>query len=330
MTTQSATPVSLITGFLGAGKTTLLKHLLEADHGVRLGVIVNDFGAINIDAELIREVQGEAQMVRLTNGCICCSVRGDLLETVVQLAAQTDAPDQIIIEASGISDPSQLTQTFTLPELAHIARLDSVAAVVDAAEFGALRDGNAELACQQIKEADLVLMNKTDLITRAEWVSVRERIAGLAPDAVVLETRYCNISPELLLGTVAESKQIHTWRREHVAQDGCGHHDHHSLYETFSWEQDAPFDLKKLRDALDRMPVTILRVKGFVHLVQAPQECCTLHRVGRRASLTRGGPWVEAPRTRLVFIAEGRPGIREEVYSLLQDAFSDEVRELCP
>src|SRR5688572_19939366 len=162
--TSRVTPVTLVAGFLGAGKTTLVKHLLQADHGLNLGVVVNDFGSINIDGDLIREVQGETQTVRLTNGCICCSIRGDLLETVVQLTAQPDAPQHIVVEASGVSDPLQLVQTFMLPELVPITRLDGVIAVADAAEIAVtLQGGSAELASRQISAADLVVMNKIDL-----------------------------------------------------------------------------------------------------------------------------------------------------------------------
>lgn len=322
--TSRVTPVTLVTGFLGAGKTTLLKHLLQADHGLELGIVVNDFGSINIDADLIREVQGETQTVRLTNGCICCSIRGDLLETVVQLTAQPDAPQHIVVEASGVSDPLQLVQTFMLPELAPITRLDGVITVADAAELGVTLEGaSAELASRQIAAADLVVMNKIDLVPDAQRSAIRAGIEGLASGARVLETRYCSVPVAVLLdapiGTGAG--QLHAQTRG--ASSSVHAHDHHSSYESFSWEHDAALDAQKLRDVLDRVPGSILRAKGFVYVVQAPHERTVLHTVGRRSSLTRGGPWPDKAGTRLVFIGEASPGVRKQVSDLLASAIAD-------
>jgi G3E family GTPase len=124
-------PITLLTGFLGAGKTTLLNHILHADHGLRIAVLVNDFGAINIDAQLVVGVAGD-DVVNLANGCICCSIRGDLLREVLRLVDRDDPPEYIIIEPSGVSDPVAVAQTFLLPELRPVLRLDSIIAVVDA------------------------------------------------------------------------------------------------------------------------------------------------------------------------------------------------------
>jgi G3E family GTPase len=320
---RPATPVTLVTGFLGAGKTTLLKHLLQNSGGLRLGVVVNDFGAINVDAELIREVQGETQTVRLTNGCICCSIRGDLLETVVQLTAQSDPPQHIVVEASGVSDPLQLVQTFRLPELAPITRLDGVIGVADAAGLlDTLKGESAGLASRQIAGADLVVMNKLDLVSDAQRAAVNAATVRLAPDARVLEARYCSIPVEVLLDTGVQLRSrcrgdgLSTATAAACAAD----HDHHSAYEAFSWEHASAIDANDLRKALDKLPPAVLRAKGFVYAVQAPRERTLLQTIGRRSSLTRAGPWQEPPCTRLVFIGMAVAGLREQVCSLLDSA----------
>lgn len=325
--TRQATPVTLVTGFLGAGKTTLLKHLLQSSLGLKLGVVVNDFGAINIDAELIREVQGETQTVRLTNGCICCSIRGDLLETVVQLTAQPDPPQHIIVEASGVSDPLQLVQTFRLSELAPITRLDGVIAVADAAGLlDTLEGESAELASRQIAAADLVVMNKIDLVSQAQRAAVEAATERLAPDARVLEARYCSVPVEVLLDTRVHPRTGEGCNRLSAKAGACGPgHDHHTTYEAFSWEHAAAIDANELRKALDRLPPAVLRAKGFVYVVQAPGERTVLHTVGRRSSLTRGGPWLEPPCTQLVFIGMAKPGLREQVRALLDSAITEDV-----
>ncbi|MGQ9813653.1 MAG: CobW family GTP-binding protein, partial [Candidatus Roseilinea sp.] len=124
--------VSIISGFLGAGKTTLLNHILRSNHGLRIAVLVNDFGAINIDAQLVAEARGDEDIISLENGCICCSIRGDLLAAVARLLNRQPAPQHIIVETSGVSDPIAVVQTFMLPQLAGFFELDAILLVIDA------------------------------------------------------------------------------------------------------------------------------------------------------------------------------------------------------
>lgn len=154
-------PITVLSGFLGAGKTTLLNRILNADHGLRIAVLVNDFGAINIDAQLVVGVS-DGEMVNLANGCICCTIRDDLLREVLRLLDLPIPPEYIIVETSGVSDPLSVAQTFQLPALRERLFLDSIIAVMDAEQFSELKGKNALLAYEQLTVADIIVINKVD------------------------------------------------------------------------------------------------------------------------------------------------------------------------
>lgn len=184
------------------------------------------------------------------------------------------------------------------------------------------------LTLARISAADLVVMNKIDLVSDAQRFAIRAEIERRASGARVVETRYCSIPVAVLLGAFAETGAGQLRAQERGMPASAHAHDHHSTYQTFSWEHSAALDAERLRDALDRMPASILRAKGFVYVVQVPGERAVLHTVGRRSSLTRGGSWPEQPRTRLVFIGEASPGIREQVSALLESAIADRFPSL--
>ena len=159
-------PITVVAGFLGAGKTTLLNHILQGEHGQRIAVLVNDFGAINIDAELITEI-GDG-MVNLANGCICCSIRSDLIGAVLKIASLPERPEHILIEASGVADPARIVTSFLEPQIWASVQLDGVVTVVDAEQVLALPDEEARLARAQVAAGDLVVLNKIDLVDAAD------------------------------------------------------------------------------------------------------------------------------------------------------------------
>ena len=157
-------PVTLLTGFLGAGKTTLLNRILNGQHGLRVGVLINDFGAINIDAELVDGV--EENTISLTNGCVCCEIRDDLVNSLEQLLTREDAIDYVLLEASGVADPEGIVMTFLDQKYEKLLRLDSITCIVDA-EAVFTHGDNAELSTlkmRQIGFADMVVLNKVDLV----------------------------------------------------------------------------------------------------------------------------------------------------------------------
>lgn len=317
-------PVTILTGFLGAGKTTLLNHLLHGEHGLRVAVMVNDFGAVNIDSQLIVGVKDE-DTVNLSNGCICCTIRGDLLNAAVQLANRTDRPDFLIVEASGVADPVGIVTTFASELARGHFLLDSVLTVVDAEQalehilsreatrkkFGAKIEDilytffpskQAELYENQIRTADLVTLNKTDLLDADSLNAVRDWLKDIHPNARRFETTFGRIPLELAIGVgrfdpaqiKSEARDVHV--HEAGAESDHDHHhehDHSLVFQTWSFTSHKPFDLKKLRQALITLPPSIYRAKGTVYLADYPDNRDVLHVAGRRIRLAVGDAWAE-------------------------------------
>src|SRR5262245_49249437 len=170
-------PVTNFTGFLCARKTTLLNNLLHADHGLRIAVLVNDFGAINIDTELIVGVEGET--VSLSNGCICCTIRDDLLMETLKLLKRPEPPEYVVVETSGVSDPMAVAMTFLMPELQPYVTVDSILTIVDSEQLFTLDDANMQVAMGQIDVADIVVLNKVDRVQPKQLAEVKGKIAGM-------------------------------------------------------------------------------------------------------------------------------------------------------
>src|SRR5512145_243499 len=192
-------PVTLLTGFLGAGKTTLLNRILNGQHGLRVGVLVNDFGAINIDAELVEGV--EENTIRLSNGCVCCEVRDDLVSSLEQFLTRTEAVEYVILEASGVADPEGIVMTFLNQRYERLLRLDSITCLVDAE--GIFADGDNErlnmLKMRQIGFADLVVLNKVDLVGPQHIEVVKEWIDHHLRRIRIIEATRCDVPLEILL-----------------------------------------------------------------------------------------------------------------------------------
>ncbi len=196
-------PITLITGFLGAGKTTLLNRILNGEHGLRVAVLVNDFGSVNIDSELIVGVQGET--ISLSNGCICCTIRDDLLEAVLQLVTQDNAPQYVVIETSGVSDPFAVAQTFLLPAVKPFVRVDGIITVVDAEQIRDLNGEQELLAMDQISAADILVLNKVDLVTPEQREGVKSWMRDIVPNARILG----NHARRCAAGAVAVDRRIY-------------------------------------------------------------------------------------------------------------------------
>ena len=292
-------PITILTGFLGAGKTTVLNHLLHADHGLKIAVLVNDFGAINIDSQLITAVDGDT--VSLANGCICCTIRGDLLKATTDLLNRPDAPEYIIIETSGVSDPLEVALTFNIPQLQHRLRVDSIVTVVDAENARDLKQREYEiLSFAQIGVADIVVVNKVDLVTAEEKAKLEDWIRSITPSARILESVQGAIPPEFVFGVGAYDPERLAARQSqdvHIHEEGETHHhdhthtDHSLVFSTWSWTTSEPLKLKLLRKAVETLPVTIFRAKGIAYLEDVPERRAELQVVGRRVNLTMSEPW---------------------------------------
>lgn len=320
-------PLTIISGFLGAGKTTVLNHILHSNHGLKIAVLVNDFGSINIDAQLVVGVEGE--MVNLANGCICCTIRGDLLQEVVKLVRRNDPPEYIIIETSGVSDPIAVANTFFMPEVKPVIRVDSIVVVVDGEQLLNLTEENYEVAIDQIDVADIVVLNKVDMATPEQLEKTRHIIQQISPDARILEVSHGEIPVALVIGVgnfapeklvKRAEKDIHVHgvdenhdnHHDHDEHDYDEHHthahhhhdDHTKVFSTWSWATDKPLILSKLRDMFEELPNTIYRAKGVIYLADTPHRMVILQLVGKRASLTLAGEWGDdTPRTQIVMIS---------------------------
>jgi len=294
-------PITIVAGFLGAGKTSLLRYMLSAEHGKKVAVLVNDFGQLNIDTELIVNVEGET--VSLTNGCICCSIRDDLLKEVLTLLDQPIEvrPEHIIIETSGVSDPTLVMHTFMLPAVQNLVEVDSVISMVDAEQILNLSVEFRELSERQIRVADLVVINKVDLTTKAELQEIYHKLGKLAPRARVLESTYGHVPIELVFNSqpMAESRQqALSLSTKKVGPD----------FETWAYFNEGAFSLMAVRKLVEDMPIGVYRLKGFLSIESMPNERAELQMTGGRAWLRLGGHWDgQLSSTALVFIA--RKGI---------------------
>ncbi|MFJ2472485.1 CobW family GTP-binding protein [Streptomyces sp. NPDC087659] len=276
-------PVVVLAGFLGSGKTTLLNHLLRASRGTRIGAIVNDFGAIEIDAMTVAGQLGDST-VSLGNGCLCCAVDASELDVfLAKLTRPAARLDVIVIEASGLAEPQELVRMLLASENERIV-YGGLVEVVDAAEFESTRERHPEIE-RHLGIADLVVVNKTDRVAPVARQRLVERITGLAGGAAVIEARYGRIDPELLFECRPPGERVGQLSFDDLHEDGedDGHHDHlHAAYETVSFEADDPLHPRRLLDFLDSRPEGLYRIKGFVDFGEAdPLNRYAVHAVGR-------------------------------------------------
>ncbi|UOM32742.1 GTP-binding protein [Acuticoccus sp. I52.16.1] len=286
-------PVTILTGFLGAGKTTLLRRILSDAKGVRYAVLINDFGALNIDAELV--VERTADRVQLENGCVCCSIRDDMVGAVGELLGGESRPDRLIIEASGVSRPLAIADALEQDALADRVALDGTFCLVDADTFPDLDFASTELAIDQVTGSDIVILNKVDLVAPAALASVEETLRGAMPRLRVLHARHADVPVEVLFGpreaTPVDAPRQHAdhahGAREHATHDhdhDHDHHDHGDEFATWQWQTDRPVDLKKFRRALNALPTGLLRAKGVLR-TDGDGRRLVFHLVGKRREM---------------------------------------------
>lgn len=304
--TDGAIPLTILTGFLGAGKTTLLNRILSGDHGLRVAVLINDFGDINIDAELVVGVTGD--VISLANGCICCSLRDDLVEVVLQTINRPERPEYILLEASGVADPAGITLAFHTPRLRDRIRLDSVTCVLDTQQVFAYPDypDLLQLQLHQIAFADMVILNKIDLATPETIRRIHDLIDDHFNNIRVVETSYCDVPYEILLG-VGRFDPAHLLTTASANGDHPPQHHHHdarSAFDTWSYETDQPLSLAALEETARRLPGGIFRCKGIAYLAEEPEQPAVLQVVCRRVEVTRLPDWEgRRPATRIVTIS---------------------------
>jgi G3E family GTPase len=226
---KTGLPVTIITGFLGSGKTTLLNHILTNQQGVKTAVLVNEFGEIGIDNDLIVDASDDNTMVELSNGCVCCTINEDLMNAVYKIMERPDKVDYMIVETTGLADPLPVALTFLGSELRDLTRLDSIITVVDAENFN-VSLFNSEVAQSQIAYGDIILLNKTDLVDEADLDLLEVQLRDIKSGARILRTQRGNVPLSLLLSVgLFESDRYFTPEAPAKTQDhdhDHGHADH--------------------------------------------------------------------------------------------------------
>jgi cobalamin biosynthesis protein CobW len=321
-------PATVVTGFLGAGKTSLIQHLLRTANGRRLALIINEFGDIGVDGEILKgcQIQGceEENLIELANGCICCTVADDFLPTMAALLNRPSPPDHIVIETSGLALPKPLIKAFTWPEVRTRVTVDGVIAVVDgpAAAAGrfaedlealaALRAADpsldhdsplAELFEDQLACADIVILNKSDQMDAAAWAAAEQAVADkLRPSVKVVPASFGGIDARILLGIGAAAEDDLAQRPSH--HDAEGEHDHDD-FESFHVELPELDSTQKLLEAIAAAVSAndILRIKGFL-AVAGKEMRLVLQGVGGRLQHYYDRAWApgETRASRLVVI----------------------------
>ncbi|WP_420467263.1 CobW family GTP-binding protein [Panacagrimonas sp.] len=307
-------PITLLGGFLGAGKTTLLNHLLTQGDGRRLAVLVNDFGELNIDARLVVKVEG--QQMELANGCVCCTIRDDLVAGIEQLLASEPAPEQLLIETSGVSDPINIICTLNGSKIRRRIFLENVVTVVDAQHALDARDTDyTELFNRQIRGAFMVVLNRVQAAGPELTANVREMILDLMPTASIFETTDGAVPLEVLLG---DNRVGQLAFRPEPTMDTTVH-----PFESMVFRSERSVRRVDFIRVMKSLSETVYRAKGFVNFRNYPLT--TLYqKVGSFESYVDGGTWgVQTPRTELVLIGVNKGFDRDAIAAVLESCCSD-------
>lgn len=337
-------PVTIITGFLGSGKTTLLNHILSNQEGLKTAVLVNEFGEIGIDNELI--ISTGEDMVELSNGCICCTINNDLVEAVYKVLERQDRVDYLVVETTGLADPLPVALTFLGTELRDLTRLDSIITVVDAANYS-LDLFNSQAAYSQIAYGDVILLNKADLVDEADLDALEVRIRDIKEGARILRTTRSQVPLPLILsiglfesdkyfdaGDRSHDHHHHDHEHDHEHNHSeCDHehghcthdheHDHHHHshhlendgFTSISFQTDQPLSIRKFQYFLDnQLPTDVFRAKGILWFDESPKRHI-FHLCGKRFSMD-DEEWKGQPKNQLVLIGQNLD--RDTLLSQLQ------------
>ena len=338
-------PVLLLTGYLGSGKTTLLNRILANEKGIKFAVIVNDIGEVNIDASLIESGgvvgQGDDSLVALQNGCICCTLKMDLVKQLSDIA-NMERFDYIVIEASGICEPAPIAQTICAypqmyPEYAEkaVAKLDAIVTVVDAKRMkDEFANGNdllkqnideddlENLVIQQIEFCNIILLNKADELSREEMMELKGIVKSIQPHAEILECNYGDVELDKIIHTnMFDFNKVATsaaWisaieEDEDLENEESGEALEYGI-ETFVYKRRKAFDLNFFDDFISRKwPKEVIRCKGICWFKEEPDICYVFEQAGKQVGLRNAGQWYATmPKDELKKMLENTPGLRRE------------------
>jgi len=335
-------PVTIITGFLGSGKTTLLNQILHNKQDLKVAVLVNEFGDINIDSQLL--LSTDEDMMELSNGCICCTINDGLVDAVYRVLERDDRVDYMVIETTGVADPLPIVLTFLGTELRDLTSLDSILTVVDSEAFNR-EHFQSEAALKQITYGDIVLLNKTDLATPEKLAELEDFVKETKAGAKILHTTYGQVALPLILDVDLihkdeytslmeedehhehhhhhhehEHEHHHHHGHEHDHEHHHHHHHHHSHhlendgFVSISFESDQPFDVHKFENFLtEQMPENVFRAKGILWF--SDSELRHIFQLSGPRYHIDGEEWFTKPKNQLVFI--GRNIEKNEINSLL-------------
>lgn len=336
-------PVTIITGFLGSGKTTLLNHILTNQEGLKTAVLVNEFGEIGIDNELLITLEGnDENMVELSNGCICCTINNDLVEAVYRVLERRDNIDYLVVETTGLADPLPIALTFLGTELRDMTRLDSIVTLVDAENYS-LDLFNSQAAYNQILYGDIILLNKADLVDEADLDLLESKIRDVKEGARILRTTQSQVPLPLILsvGLFESDKYFepedkghdhdhhdhdhhhhHNHDHDHHDHAGCDHdhghcvhdhdhehHHHHSDhlaidgFTSISFQSDRPFAIKKFQYFLDNQLPATVFRAKGILWFDESPKRHIFHLSGKRFSLD-DEEWKGQPKNQLVLIGQ--------------------------